>query len=109
MKMAIKLASRGAGRVLPNPMVGAVIVKEGRVIATGWHEYFGGPHAEVNAFNNTDLPVEGAVLYITLEPCNHQGKTPPCAPLIVSKGISEVFIGMSDPNPVVKYKGISFL
>lgn len=103
------LASKGTGRVLPNPLVGAVIVKNGKVIGKGYHHHFGGPHAEVMAFRNAGTSVKGASLYITLEPCNHHGKTPPCAPLIVQKGIREVFIGMTDPNPLVKNKGIKYL
>ena len=109
MRMALTLASKGAGRVLPNPQVGAVIVKNGMVIGKGYHHHFGGPHAEVMAFNDAMTSVDGATLYITLEPCNHEGKTPPCAPLIVKKGIREVFIGMEDPNPLVKTKSIKYL
>ena len=109
MRKAMGLAKKGLGWVNPNPMVGAVLVKDGRIIGKGYHEYFGGPHAEVNAINNSSESVEGATLYVTLEPCTHQGKTPPCAPLIMEKGIGRVVIGMADPNPKVKGKGIDFL
>jgi diaminohydroxyphosphoribosylaminopyrimidine deaminase / 5-amino-6-(5-phosphoribosylamino)uracil reductase len=109
MSRAIALARRGAGWVNPNPMVGCVIVKDGRIIGEGWHEYFGGAHAEVNAFIASAEPVEGATLYVTLEPCSYHGKTPPCSPLIVEKGIRRVVIGMKDPNPKVNGKGIRHL
>jgi diaminohydroxyphosphoribosylaminopyrimidine deaminase / 5-amino-6-(5-phosphoribosylamino)uracil reductase len=109
MRKAITLAKKGAGWVNPNPMVGAVLVKEDRIIGVGYHEYFGGPHAEVNAINNAMESVEGATLYITMEPCIHHGKTPPCAPMIAEKGIARVVIGMSDPNPKVNGKGIEYL
>jgi diaminohydroxyphosphoribosylaminopyrimidine deaminase/5-amino-6-(5-phosphoribosylamino)uracil reductase len=90
-------------------MVGAVLVKDGRIIGEGYHEYFGGPHAEVNAITHAREIVEGASLYVTLEPCTHHGKTPPCSPLIAETGISRVVIGMSDPNPEVNGKGIEYL
>ena len=109
MRKAMGLAKKGLGWVNPNPMVGAIIVKDGRIIGEGYHEYFGGPHAEVNAINKATESIEGATLYVTLEPCTHQGKTPPCAPLIVEKRIRRVVIGMSDPNPKVKGTGIDFL
>jgi diaminohydroxyphosphoribosylaminopyrimidine deaminase / 5-amino-6-(5-phosphoribosylamino)uracil reductase len=109
MRKAISLAKKGAGWVNPNPMVGALIVKEGRIIGKGWHEFFGGAHAEVNAINNATEPVAGATLYVTLEPCIHHGKTPPCAPFVREKGISRVVIGMTDPNPEVNGKGAKYL
>jgi len=109
MRMAIALAKKGAGWVNPNPMVGAVLVKDGRIIGKGYHQFFGGPHAEINAISNATETVEGATLYVTLEPCTHQGKTPPCAPLIVEQGIRKVIIGMDDPNPIVKGTGIEYL
>jgi diaminohydroxyphosphoribosylaminopyrimidine deaminase / 5-amino-6-(5-phosphoribosylamino)uracil reductase len=109
MRRAISLAKKGTGWVNPNPMVGAVLVKDDRIIGEGYHEFFGAPHAEVNAINNAWEPVEGATLYVTLEPCIHHGKTPPCAPFIAEKGISMVFIGTSDPNPKVNGKGIEYL
>lgn len=109
MKRAILLAGRGIGWVNPNPMVGAVIVKEGRIIGEGYHMHFGAPHAEVNAFENAREEVSGSTLYVNLEPCSHHGKTPPCTDLIISGGIKKVIIGMRDPNPLVNGKGIEIL
>lgn len=109
MKRAIALSKLGMGYTNPNPLVGAVIVKDGRIIGEGYHAYYGGPHAEINAFENAGEDVRGGVLYVTLEPCSHYGKTPPCAEAIVEKGISKVVIGMKDPNPLVAGKGIDIL
>lgn len=109
MERAIELAQKGAGYTKPNPLVGAVIVKENKIIGEGYHQYFGGPHAEVNAFNNATEDVEGATMYVTLEPCSHYGKTPPCANTIAEKKISKVVIGMMDPNPTVAGNGIKIL
>lgn len=109
MKMALELAMKGAGRTRPNPLVGAVIVKGEKIIGTGYHEVFGGPHAEINAFRNAAEDVRGATMYVTLEPCSHYGKTPPCANAIVEKGIAEVIVAMEDPNPVVAGNGIRIL
>ncbi len=109
MRRAISLASRGSGFVSPNPLVGAVVVKDGKVIGQGWHKEFGGAHAEVNAINSASEPVDGAELYVNLEPCGHQGKTPPCTELIIRSGIKKVIVGMRDPNPLVNGKGISIL
>lgn len=109
MKKALNLALKGVGKTSPNPLVGAVIVKNGKVIGEGYHEYYGGPHAEVNAINNATENVEGATLYVTLEPCSHYGKTPPCAELIVRKKLSKVVIAATDPNPMVAGKGIKIL
>lgn len=106
MARALELAVRGMGHTRPNPMVGAVIVKDGRVIGEGWHEQYGGPHAEVNAFNNCTEDPKGATLYVSLEPCSHYGKTPPCADLIIQKDIDRVVTAMVDPNPLVAGKGI---
>ena len=106
MEHALELAARGTGRTRPNPLVGAVLVKDGAIIGEGWHEYFGGPHAEVNAFANCKTDPKGATLYVTLEPCCHYGKTPPCTDLIISKDIDRVVIAMTDPNPLVSGKGI---
>jgi diaminohydroxyphosphoribosylaminopyrimidine deaminase / 5-amino-6-(5-phosphoribosylamino)uracil reductase len=108
MLRAIRLAARGKGWVNPNPLVGAVLIKDGRIIGEGYHERFGGPHAEVNAIAAAG-DVAGATLVVTLEPCIHQGKTPPCAPMLAEKGIREVVIGMTDPNPLVNGNGIRFL
>lgn len=109
MKRALELARRGEGHVNPNPMVGAVIVKNGRVIGEGWHKRFGGPHAEVNAFSSLTESCEGAEMYVTLEPCAHYGKTPPCALSIVEHKIKKVYVGLMDPNPLVSGKGIEIL
>jgi len=110
MKRAIILAKRGAGWVNPNPMVGAVLVKDGHIIGEGFHEFFGGNHAEVNAIQKVSSEsASGSTLYVTLEPCVHEGKTPPCVNQIAGKKIARVVIGMADPNPLVNGKGISFL
>ncbi|MBE0647098.1 MAG: bifunctional diaminohydroxyphosphoribosylaminopyrimidine deaminase/5-amino-6-(5-phosphoribosylamino)uracil reductase RibD [Bacteroidales bacterium] len=109
MKLALKLARKGAGWVNPNPMVGAVIVKDNAIIGQGYHEHFGGPHAEVNAIRACSKSPLGATMYVNLEPCIHEGKTPPCAELIVEKGIRKVVIAMKDPNPKVNGKGIEYL
>ncbi|MBS4538941.1 bifunctional diaminohydroxyphosphoribosylaminopyrimidine deaminase/5-amino-6-(5-phosphoribosylamino)uracil reductase RibD [Clostridium sp. D2Q-11] len=109
MKSAIELSKKGKGYTNPNPLVGAVIVKEDKIIGEGFHELYGGPHAEVNAFANAKEDIQGATMYVTLEPCSHFGKTPPCANNIVEKGISKVVIGMRDPNPLVAGKGIEIL
>ncbi len=85
MSRALELAVRGMGHTRPNPMVGAVLVKDGRIIGEGWHEVYGGPHAEVNCFAHATEDPKGATLYVTLEPCSHYGKTPPCADLVVEK------------------------
>ena len=109
MRMAIELAKKGAGGVNPNPMVGAVVVKKGEVIGRGYHKFFGGPHAEVYALEEAGKEAEGATIYVTLEPCSHYGKTPPCAKKIIDMGIKKCFIGSSDPNPKVAGKGVAML
>lgn len=109
MRRALELSKKAVGLVNPNPLVGAVIVKDNRIIGEGYHEHFGGPHAEVNAFKSAKEDVEGATMYVTLEPCAHYGKTPPCADAIVRKKISKVVIGMVDSNPLVAGKGIEIL
>ncbi len=110
MKRAISLAKKGAGWVNPNPMVGAVLVKDNRIIGEGFHGFFGGSHAEVNAIQDVaSKQAPGSTLYVTLEPCVHEGKTPPCANLIVEQKISRVVIAMADPNPIVSGKGIAYL
>ena len=109
MRMAIELAKKGAGAVNPNPMVGAVVVKNEEVIGEGYHKFFGGPHAEVYALENAGKEAEGAAIYVTLEPCSHYGKTPPCAKKIIDMGIKKCFIGSSDPNPKVAGKGVAML
>lgn len=109
MRMAIELAKKGAGAVNPNPMVGAVVVKNGEVIGRGYHKFFGGPHAEVYALEEAGEKAEGATIYVTLEPCSHYGKTLPCAKKIIDMGIKKCFIGSSDPNPKVAGKGVAML
>lgn len=108
MKKALTLARRGLGKTHPNPMVGAVVVKNGRILGSGAHEKFGGPHAEVSAIRNAG-GAAGATLYVTLEPCPHTGKTPPCTDLILREGIKKVVIAALDPNPLVSGRGISAL
>lgn len=109
MRLALQLARKGAGRVSPNPMVGAVIVKDGVVIGQGYHQQYGGLHAERNALAACTAPPQGATLYVTLEPCCHYGKTPPCTEAILENGIARVVIGSDDPNPLVAGKGIEIL
>ena len=109
MKMALSLAERGAGHVSPNPMVGAVIVKDGKVIASGWHRAYGGLHAEREALSVCSEDPAGATMYVTLEPCCHYGKQPPCTSAIIDAGISRVVVAMEDPNPLVGGKGASIL
>ena len=112
MRMALDLAGNGEGRVHPNPLVGAVIVKEDTVIGKGWHAYCGGLHAERNALKDCrerGNDPEGATIYVTLEPCCHYGKTPPCTEAIIESGLSRVVFGAWDPNPVVAGKGIQIL
>jgi diaminohydroxyphosphoribosylaminopyrimidine deaminase/5-amino-6-(5-phosphoribosylamino)uracil reductase len=104
--MACRLALRAAGRTSPNPMVGAVLVRNGKVIATGFHKFAGGNHAEINALERAGSKASGATLYINLEPCSHQGKTPPCAPALIRAGIKEIVVGMRDPNPIVSGRGL---
>jgi diaminohydroxyphosphoribosylaminopyrimidine deaminase/5-amino-6-(5-phosphoribosylamino)uracil reductase len=109
MQIALSEASRGLGRVNPNPLVGAVIVLGNNIIGTGYHELFGGPHAEINAIRNANNNVEGATMYVTLEPCSHYGKTPPCADTLIEAKIARVVIAMKDPNPWVSGRGIDRL
>ena len=110
IERCFELAKRGKGTVSPNPLVGAVLVKDNKVIGEGYHEYFGGPHAEVNAIKNAKGDVKGATLYCNLEPCCHTiKKTPPCTPLIITHGIKKVVISNIDPNPSVSGKGIKQL
>lgn len=109
MKRALELARKGAGFTAPNPMVGAVIVKNGRIIGEGYHKRCGDAHAEVNAFNSALEDTEDAELYVTLEPCSHYGRTPPCADLIVKKKIKRVVVAMRDPNPLVAGRGLQKL
>lgn len=109
MQRAIELAKKGIGAVNPNPLVGAVIVKDGRIIGEGYHARYGELHAERAAFANLTEDAKGAEMYVTLEPCCHFGKQPPCTEAIVSHGISHVYVGSDDPNTKVCGKGISYL
>lgn len=109
MRRAIALAEQGAGWTAPNPMVGAVIVKDGVIIGEGYHQRCGGLHAERNAFASLTESAAGADLYVTLEPCCHQGRTPPCTDAILQNGIRRVVIGSRDPNPLVSGKGVRIL
>lgn len=109
MRKAITLARKGGGWVNPNPLVGAVLVNDGKIVGEGYHEHFGAPHAEVNAIRNAGEKATGSTLIVTLEPCSHQGKTPPCTDLIVESGIRKVIIGTPDPNPQVNGKGMKIL
>jgi diaminohydroxyphosphoribosylaminopyrimidine deaminase/5-amino-6-(5-phosphoribosylamino)uracil reductase len=109
MKQALRLAAKGRGFASPNPMVGAVVVRHGKVVGTGYHQQVGGPHAEVNALRDADRKARNATLYVTLEPCNHHGRTPPCTQAILNAGITRVVIGMPDPNPLVAGGGAELL
>ena len=121
MRLALDSALKGSWYVAPNPLVGAVVVKNNRIIGRGYHQYFGGPHAEINAINSVHTDgrqwrpervknlLKGATLYLTLEPCSHFGKTPPCSEAIVASGICQVVIATRDPNPLVRGKGIRLL
>lgn len=109
MRLAIQLARKGCGWVNPNPMVGAVIVKDGKIIGQGCHRKYGGLHAERDALANCQTSVAGATLYVTLEPCCHYGRTPPCTDAIIKSGISRVVFGSSDPNPLAAGKGLAIL
>lgn len=105
MRRALRLASKGRGRVEPNPMVGAVVVKRGKIVGEGYHQKFGGPHAEVNAVRAAGAAVRGATVYVTLEPCSHHGKTPPCAALLIDSKVSRVVAAMEDPDDRVVGNG----
>lgn len=109
LSRTLKLALKGSGMVSPNPMVGSVLVKEGKIIGEGFHHIYGGVHAEVDAINNASVDVAGADMYVSLEPCSHFGKTPPCSDLIIDKKIKRVVIGSIDPNPIVAGNGIKKL
>jgi diaminohydroxyphosphoribosylaminopyrimidine deaminase/5-amino-6-(5-phosphoribosylamino)uracil reductase len=105
MARALDLAERGRGAVEPNPLVGAVLVRAGAVVGEGWHQRFGGPHAEVHALDSAGAAAQGATLYVTLEPCCHHGKTPPCTDAILRAGVARVVAAMPDPFPAVASKG----
>lgn len=109
MREALTLARHAEGRTSPNPLVGAVIVKDGRIVGVGWHRKAGTPHAEVHALRMAGELAKGATLYVTLEPCAHYGRTGPCAKAVAEAGVKRVVIGMGDPNPLVAGKGIKIL
>ncbi len=106
---AIELAERGRGTTYPNPMVGAVLVRDGEIVGEGWHERRGGPHAEVNTLRVAGESARGATLYVTLEPCTHRGATPPCVDAILDAGVERVVVGVRDPNPMVTGGGVERL
>jgi diaminohydroxyphosphoribosylaminopyrimidine deaminase/5-amino-6-(5-phosphoribosylamino)uracil reductase len=109
MKRVLRLAEKGRGRTSPNPMVGAILVKDGRIVAEGYHAKAGEPHAEIIALRKTGKEAKEATLYLNLEPCTHYGKTPPCAPVVIEAGVRRAVIGMEDPNPLVKGRGVEAL
>ena len=109
MSRAIRMAQKGLGRTSPNPMVGAVVVKNGKIVGEGFHRALGEPHAEVDAIRAAGAQTEGAELFVTLEPCNHYGRTPPCTQAIMAAGIKKVYYGIDDPNPSVIGGGAEFL
>ena len=112
MDRALEIARRGEGHVEPNPMVGCVLVRDGQVIGEGWHRRFGGPHAEIEALNAvaaSGASARGATVYVTLEPCCHHGKTPPCTQALIAAGVERVVAGTSDPNPAVNGQGFAQL
>ena len=109
MRMAVRLARRSEGRTAPNPPVGAVVVRDGQVVGRGRHRRAGLPHAEVEALGRAGSAARGATLYVTLEPCNHWGRTPPCTEAILRAGIRRVVVGVEDPNPTVEGGGIQRL
>ncbi len=112
MRLALELAERGRGTVEPNPMVGAVLARGGKELARGWHQHFGGPHAEIEAISAaaaTGADASGATMYVSLEPCCHHGKTPPCTDALVAAGIKRVVVAMEDVDPRVVGRGIAAL
>ena len=109
MQMALNLARKGEGETSPNPMVGAIVVQNGRVVGQGYHSKAGGPHAEVVALRKAGKRARGANLFVNLEPCCHYGKTPPCVDIILQAGIKNIYVGMRDPNPLVLGKGLRVL
>ncbi|AKL96952.1 5-amino-6-(5-phosphoribosylamino)uracil reductase / diaminohydroxyphosphoribosylaminopyrimidine deaminase RibD [Clostridium aceticum] len=109
MQQALNLAKLGWGKTRPNPLVGAVITKNGEVIAEGYHHYYGGDHAEVDALKKINFSAEGATMYVNLEPCSHYGKTPPCVEAIIKSKIKKVVVALEDPNPKVAGNGIKIL
>jgi diaminohydroxyphosphoribosylaminopyrimidine deaminase / 5-amino-6-(5-phosphoribosylamino)uracil reductase len=109
LRMARRLARKAEGRTSPNPIVGAVLVRNGRIVGTGYHQFAGGDHAEIAALKRAGHKARGATLYITLEPCSHYGRTPPCTRALIGAGIKEVVAGTRDPNPLVAGRGLRLL
>ncbi|MRR33734.1 bifunctional diaminohydroxyphosphoribosylaminopyrimidine deaminase/5-amino-6-(5-phosphoribosylamino)uracil reductase RibD [bacterium] len=109
MRRALSLARKGVGKTSPNPAVGCVVVQAGEVVGEGWHRKAGTPHAEIHALRRAAERARGADIYVTLEPCSHHGRTPPCADALIAAGVARVFIGMQDPNPLVSGKGMAAL
>jgi diaminohydroxyphosphoribosylaminopyrimidine deaminase/5-amino-6-(5-phosphoribosylamino)uracil reductase len=109
MRLALRLARKGEGSVSPNPLVGAVIVRDGRIIAEGYHRRYGENHAEIDAIAHATEPIAGSTFYITLEPCSHHGKTPPCVDALIASRPGRVVVGAIDPNPLVSGRGIAAL
>ena len=109
MKKALALAEKGLGLASPNPSVGCLIVQNGRAIGQGWHEYASRDHAEVRALQEASSGAQNATAYVTLEPCCHQGRTPPCADRLIQAGVRRVVVARSDPNPLVSGRGIELL
>ncbi len=109
MAHALQLAERGVYTTSPNPRVGCVLVKDGVIVGEGWHEFAGGPHAEVHALAQAGEAARGATAYVTLEPCSHHGRTPPCADGLIAAGVARVIAAMEDPNPLVAGKGLQRL
>ena len=106
LRMALRLARKAEGRTSPNPIVGAVLVRDGRIVGAGYHRFAGGDHAEIAALKRAGRKARGATLYITLEPCSHYGRTPPCTHALIAAGIKEVIAGTRDPNPLVAGRGV---
>jgi diaminohydroxyphosphoribosylaminopyrimidine deaminase/5-amino-6-(5-phosphoribosylamino)uracil reductase len=109
MRRALRLARKGVGKTSPNPAVGAVIVKDGAIVGEGWHRRAGTPHAEIHALHQAGESARGGEVYVTLEPCSHFGRTPPCADALIAAGVGRVFVGMIDPNPLVSGRGVERL
>jgi len=109
MAHALQLAERGLYTTSPNPRVGCVIVKDGVMIGSGWHQQAGQPHAEIHALREAGDAARGATAYVTLEPCSHHGRTPPCAEALIAAGVARVVVAMQDPNPQVAGNGLALL
>ena len=109
LQRAFRLATRAEGKTSPNPMVGAVLVREGQIVGEGYHHQAGSPHAEIEALKSAGAAARGSDLYINLEPCCHYGRTPPCTDAVIEAGVRRVFCAMADPNPLVNGEGLRIL